>query len=212
VNLHIHAKDVLLKPWEFLEFPSNSPGSSILSVGGCIGASIPHKGVWASSGSSGVLAVLAAQLGTPRGRCDEHSGKFPSIVKSRFNRPVGERNHFWRLMLAGFWQGALSASAATWNQHTTQPKYFAPTSCPRKGDDPIGGTGRQRERRVASVPLWVCPRMGRGLLLRPGRKLSPDPLFFFWFLFLFFSDFLLYFNIFCITHSIQIKQNPNFFK
>jgi hypothetical protein len=41
-----------------------------------------------------LLAVLAAKLGTPRGRCDEHSGKFPSIVKPRFNRPVGERNHF----------------------------------------------------------------------------------------------------------------------
>jgi hypothetical protein len=41
-----------------------------------------------------LLAVLAAQLGTPRGRYDEHSGKFPSIVKPRFNRPVRERNHF----------------------------------------------------------------------------------------------------------------------
>jgi hypothetical protein len=41
-----------------------------------------------------LLAVLAAQLGTPKGRCDEHSGKFPSIIKPRFNRPVGERNHF----------------------------------------------------------------------------------------------------------------------
>jgi hypothetical protein len=50
---------------------------------------------------------------------------------------------------------------------------------PEEGDDPIGGTGRQRERRAASVPLRVCPGMGRGLLLRPGRKLSPDPLFFF---------------------------------
>jgi hypothetical protein len=39
-----------------------------------------------------MLAVLAAQLGTPRGRYDEHSGKFPSIVKPRFIRPVGERN------------------------------------------------------------------------------------------------------------------------
>jgi hypothetical protein len=74
-----------------------------------------------------LLAVLAAQLGTPRGRCDEHSGKFPSIMKPRFNRPVEERNQFWRLMLAGFWHDALPASAATWNMHTTQPKYFAPT-------------------------------------------------------------------------------------
>jgi hypothetical protein len=53
------------------------------------------------------------------------------------------------------------------------------TSCPRKGDDPTGGTGHQRERRAASVPLRVNPEMGRGLLLRPGQKLSLDPLFFF---------------------------------
>jgi hypothetical protein len=30
-------------------------------------------------------------------------------------------------MLTGFWQGALSAPEATWNLHTTQPRYFAPT-------------------------------------------------------------------------------------
>jgi hypothetical protein len=30
-------------------------------------------------------------------------------------------------MLTGFWQGALPAPAATWNLHTTQPRYFAPT-------------------------------------------------------------------------------------
>jgi hypothetical protein len=41
-----------------------------------------------------LLAVQAAQLGTPRGRCDEHSGKFSSIMKPRFNQPVGERKHF----------------------------------------------------------------------------------------------------------------------
>jgi hypothetical protein len=41
-----------------------------------------------------LLAVLAAQLGTPRGRYYEHNGKFPSIMKPRFNRLVGERNHF----------------------------------------------------------------------------------------------------------------------
>jgi hypothetical protein len=42
----------------------------------------------------GLLVVLAAQLGTPRGRYDEYSGKFPSIVKPRFNQPLGERNNF----------------------------------------------------------------------------------------------------------------------
>jgi hypothetical protein len=41
-----------------------------------------------------LIAVLAAQLGTPRGRYDEHSGKFSPIMNPRFNRPVGDRNHF----------------------------------------------------------------------------------------------------------------------
>jgi hypothetical protein len=59
-------------------------------------------------------------------------------MKPRFNRPVGERNHFLRLMLAGFGDGSREfiygaylgvalALAATWNLHTTQPKYFVPT-------------------------------------------------------------------------------------
>jgi hypothetical protein len=52
---------------------------------------------------------------------------FSLVIKPKFNRPVGERNHFWRLMLTGFWQGALPAPAATWNLHTTQPRYFGPT-------------------------------------------------------------------------------------
>jgi hypothetical protein len=41
-----------------------------------------------------LIAVLAAKLGTPRGRYDEHSGKFSLSMKPRFNRPVGGRNHF----------------------------------------------------------------------------------------------------------------------
>ena len=32
-----------------------------------------------------------------------------------------------KMLLADFWQGALPALATTWNLHTTQPKYFAPT-------------------------------------------------------------------------------------
>jgi hypothetical protein len=62
----------------------------------------------------------------------------PSVMIPRFNRPVGERNHFRRLLLADFGNGirlfvddaclgVASAPAATWNLHTTQPRYFAPT-------------------------------------------------------------------------------------
>jgi hypothetical protein len=31
---------------------------------------------------------------TPRGRYDEHNSKFCLSIKPKFNRPVGERNHF----------------------------------------------------------------------------------------------------------------------
>jgi hypothetical protein len=82
--------------------------------------------------------VLAAQLGTPKGRYDEHSSKSSLSMKLRFIEPVGERTNFRRLMLIGLatapdnlymvpYLGRSFAPAATWNLHTTQPKYFAPT-------------------------------------------------------------------------------------
>jgi hypothetical protein len=35
---------------------------------------------------------LATHLGTPRGRYDEHSGKFPSVMKPSFNRTSRRKN------------------------------------------------------------------------------------------------------------------------
>jgi hypothetical protein len=46
------------------------------------------------------------QLGTPIGRYDEHNNKFSLTKKPRFNRPVGERNNFQRLLLADFGNGS----------------------------------------------------------------------------------------------------------
>jgi hypothetical protein len=82
--------------------------------------------------------MLGTQLGTPRGRYDEHSSKSSLSMKPRFIEPVGERTNFQRLMLAGLatapdnlymapYLGRSFAPAAMWNLHTTQPKYFAPT-------------------------------------------------------------------------------------
>jgi hypothetical protein len=81
---------------------------------------------------------MMAQLGTPRGRYDEHSSKSFLSMKPRFIEPVGERTNFRRLMLTGFatapdnlymapYLGCNFAPAATWNLHITQPKYFALT-------------------------------------------------------------------------------------
>jgi hypothetical protein len=81
---------------------------------------------------------MTAQLGTPRGRYDEHNSKSSLSMKPRFIKPVGERTNFRRLMVGSFVTapdnlymvpslGRSFAPAATWNLHTTQPKYFAQT-------------------------------------------------------------------------------------
>jgi hypothetical protein len=46
-------------------------------------------------------AVMAAQLGTPRGRYDEPNSKSFLSMKLRFIEPVGEKTDFRRLMLVG---------------------------------------------------------------------------------------------------------------
>jgi hypothetical protein len=60
-------------------------------------------------------------------------------MKPRFIKPVGERTNFRRLMLAclatapdnlylaPYLGRGFAPAAATWNLHTTQQKYFAPT-------------------------------------------------------------------------------------
>jgi hypothetical protein len=81
---------------------------------------------------------MTSQLGIPRGRYDEHSSKSSLIMKPKFIEPVGERTNFRRLMLGGLatapdnlymmpYLRRSFAPAATWNLHTTQQKYFAPT-------------------------------------------------------------------------------------
>jgi hypothetical protein len=82
--------------------------------------------------------MLGTQLGTPRGRYDEHNSKSSLSMNPRFIEPVGEGTNFRRLMLTGLviapdnlymapYLGRSFAPEATWNLHTTQPKYFAPT-------------------------------------------------------------------------------------
>jgi hypothetical protein len=62
----------------------------------------------------------------------------PLVRNQGLIEPVGERTNFQRSMLAGLatapenlymahYLGRSFAPAATWNLHTTQPKYFAPT-------------------------------------------------------------------------------------
>jgi hypothetical protein len=66
---------------------------------------------------------------TPRGRYDKHNGKFSLSMKPKFNRPVGERNHFWRLLLVGTRRQLMAQcrrqqQSGTYTQHnqTTLPQ------------------------------------------------------------------------------------------
>jgi hypothetical protein len=60
---------------------------------------------------------------------------FPSVMKPKYNQPVGERNNSRRLLLADFATASEDlhervvdlAPAAMWNLHTTQPRYSTPT-------------------------------------------------------------------------------------
>jgi hypothetical protein len=76
--------------------------------------------------------VVGTQLGTPSGRYDEHSTKFPSVVNQGLIGPVGESQTsegWWSLasrQLRTIYMvprlGLCFAPAATWNLHTIQPR------------------------------------------------------------------------------------------
>jgi hypothetical protein len=51
---------------------------------------------------SSLIVRVKHQLGTPRGRYEEHNSKFPSVVKPRFNRTSRRKLNFRRLMLPSF--------------------------------------------------------------------------------------------------------------
>jgi hypothetical protein len=81
---------------------------------------------------------MTAQLGTPRGRYDEHINKSSLSMKPRFIEPVGERTKFRRLMLASFATAPDNLYTAPRPRHSFAPaahikpahnttKYFAPT-------------------------------------------------------------------------------------
>jgi hypothetical protein len=66
------------------------------------------------------------------------AASLPSVRNLGLIEPVEERTNLRRLMLAGLaialdnlymapYLGRSFAPTATWNLHTTQPKYFAPT-------------------------------------------------------------------------------------
>jgi hypothetical protein len=50
-----------------------------------------------------LIAVLAAQLGTPRGRYDEQSGKFSLSMKPRFNRTSRRKKPLLKVDASWLW-------------------------------------------------------------------------------------------------------------
>jgi hypothetical protein len=50
------------------------------------------------------IAVLASQLGTPRGRYDEHIGKFSLSIKPRFNRTSRRKKPLLKVDASWLWR------------------------------------------------------------------------------------------------------------
>jgi hypothetical protein len=81
--------------------------------------------------------MLGTQLGTPRGRYDEHSSKFPLIVKPRFNRTSRRKQNLRRFMLSSFATAqdnlygassrALLCTSSNMDPAYNTTKNFAPT-------------------------------------------------------------------------------------
>ena len=68
-----------------------------------------------------LMTWITRSLGDPKRKVWSSVAAVSLRMKPRFNRPVGARNHFWRLLVAPF------TRSPTWNLHTTQSNYFAPT-------------------------------------------------------------------------------------
>jgi hypothetical protein len=94
-----------------------------------LGWSFPPISRWSSHTAqccTGRLMSHRTRWDTPRGRYDEHISKFSLSMKPRFNRPVDERNHFWRFLLADFdrapensWWRVVGASSNVEPAHNT---------------------------------------------------------------------------------------------
>jgi hypothetical protein len=72
-------------------------------------------------------SVLTNQLGSPRGGCEEHISKFSLSYETKVYQPLQERTNSQRLLIADFARHLVRCQQTTWNLHTTQPRYFAPT-------------------------------------------------------------------------------------
>jgi hypothetical protein len=84
----------------------------------CAGSSVKHAPfaacwTWPTTRQR-LLMSPRTRWETPRGRYDKHNSKFSLSMKPKFNRLVGERNHLWRLLLAGarnsWWRGIGASS------------------------------------------------------------------------------------------------------
>jgi hypothetical protein len=60
----------------------------------CANHDVPFVVLALLDDSLGVLMSQRIRWEIPRGRYDEHSSKFSLSMKPKFNRPVGEINHF----------------------------------------------------------------------------------------------------------------------
>jgi hypothetical protein len=114
---------------------------------------------YAEVGSSHTPALMShrTRWETPTGRYDENNSKFSLSMKPKFNRPVGERNHFWRLLLADFWQGALPTSVNNVEPAQNTTKILCPNL--QWGCQSHWFCWKQRIKRIVWKEMFVCNEM-----------------------------------------------------
>jgi hypothetical protein len=97
---------------------------------------------------------------TPRWKYDEYSCKFSLSMKPKFNRLAGERNHFWRLLLADFgkapennlvcgWRCQQQRGTCTQHNQATLPQLTV-----RLSISPV--CWKQRIRCIVCKEIFVC--------------------------------------------------------
>jgi hypothetical protein len=83
-----------------------------------------------------MMMIITRQLGTPSGRCDEHSSKFFPQLETKVLSIRRGADKRLKVMLASLRQlrtiyraprPSFALRAATWNLHTTQPSTLFPT-------------------------------------------------------------------------------------
>ena len=79
---------------------------------------------------------LARPLGTPRGRCDAHSGKFPSVRNQGLIEPVGVKKH-----VEGWWRRDVVRRNTRDSGANVEPAQHNQSTLPQRNSEVVNLTG-----------------------------------------------------------------------